>query len=64
MSKPKAPKEPPPPPSAATGAETSIVSQNQPDDIGGAAALISTSNVGVKRKAKTVKRSLIGGGTK
>jgi hypothetical protein len=57
-----APQAPPPPPNAPTQAKArdDVSSRVQPNSVG-RASLINTSNVGLKKKSTTSKKSILGG---
>jgi hypothetical protein len=58
---PPKPKKPPPPPMTPTRADASVKMAGQNDNLAGYSSLINTSAQGLQRKARTTKRSLIGG---
>lgn len=58
----KKPDAPPPPPSTPTRADASVIDSGQQASQGFSSLISSGSATGLKRKASTIKQSLIGGG--
>lgn len=59
-SRPDPPKPPPPPPATPTKADASVIDAGNQASVG-YSSFISTSATGLRRRANTVRSSLIGG---
>lgn len=60
MSTPDPPKPPPPPPSTPTRADASVLEAGRQAS-SGYSSMVSTASTGLRRRANTVRSSLIGG---
>lgn len=59
---PDPPKPPPPPPTPPTLADATVRQAGEMEDITGYSSLVSTTPIGLRRRAAVAKRSLVGAG--